>query len=173
MRDRGRTPADGWAEDFSYGYYRTLLHALRAAFELRTLSERLPGGRDGERTAFLRHDVDVCLERAVELAEIEHELGVRSTYMVLPDTPLYNLEENRDVLHHLCELGHEIGLHCDLGPAANGAEPTDGGLTAAEHRRITDGRRRLAALDLRPVRSVSFHRPAGRVLGGPRRIDGM
>jgi hypothetical protein len=164
---------EGWAEDFSYDYYRTLLKTLRATFELRTLSEYRPDRSPGERVAFVRHDVDVCLERAVEMAELEHELGVRSTYMVLPDTPLYDLEEERDLLHLIHEFGHEIALHCDL----SGVEPDEpvgrDGLSPSERRRIDGARQRLKELGIRSVDSVSFHRPSERVLEGPRTIDGM
>ncbi|MFU8867204.1 hypothetical protein [Natronococcus sp.] len=164
---------EGWAEDFSYDYYRRLLEALRATFELRTLSEYRPQRPSNDRVAFVRHDVDVCLERAVEMAELEYELGVRSTYMVLPDTPLYDLADERDLLHLIHEFGHEIALHCDL----SGVEPDEpvgrDGLTPSERRRIDGAKRRLEELDLRPVASVSFHRPSERVLEGPRTIDGM
>ncbi|WP_306056202.1 polysaccharide deacetylase family protein [Natronococcus wangiae] len=175
MSSTDRTRADGWAKDFSYDYYRKLLRTLRTNFDLRTLSEYRSRRPTDERVAFVRHDVDVCLERAVELARIEHELGVRSTYMVIPDTPLYDVEAERDLLHLIHEFGHEIALHCDLNPSSGeDADATaDGGLSPAELRRIEDARRRLESIDIQPVASVSFHRPSERVLEGPRTIAGM
>ncbi|WP_293027353.1 hypothetical protein [Natronococcus sp.] len=164
---------EGWAEDFSYDYYRTLLETLRTTFELRTLSEYRPDRSPDERVAFVRHDVDVCLERAVEMAELEHELGVRSTYMVLPDTPLYDLEEERDLLHLIHEFGHEIALHCDLSDVEPD-EPVDrDGLAPSERRRVDAAGRYLEELGIDPVASVSFHRPSERVLEGSRTIAGM
>lgn len=163
---------EGWAEDFSYDYYRTLLRTLRTAFELRTLSEYRPERSPDERVAFVRHDVDVCLERAVEMAELEYELGVQATYMVLPDTPLYDLEEERDLVHLIHEFGHEIALHCDLDSGADGPVDEDG-LTPDERRRVDAARRYLEELGIDPVASVSFHRPFERVLEGPRTIGGM
>ncbi|MDG5758095.1 hypothetical protein QA600_01930 [Natronococcus sp. A-GB1] len=164
---------EGWAEDFSYDYYRTLLETLQAIFELRTLSEYRPDRLAGARVAFVRHDVDVCLERAVEMAELEYELGVRSTYMVLPDTPLYDLEEERDLLHLIQEFGHEIALHCDLSGVESDEPVSLDGLAPSERRRVDAGRRHLEELGIDPVTSVSFHRPSERVLEGPRTIDGM
>jgi hypothetical protein len=172
MSSLDRTDSDGWSEDFSYDYYRALLGMLQTNFEPRTLSEYQPERSDGERAAFVRHDVDVCLERALELAQVEHEIGVRATYMVIPDTPLYDLEEERDILHLIHELGHEIALHCDLN--GTGDDPADdGGLSAAERRRIEEGKRRLEALGIQSVDSVSFHRPSEAVLEGPRTVSGM
>jgi hypothetical protein len=174
MSSLERTPADGWAKDFSYDYYRRLLRTLQSTFELRTLSAYRPDRPDGERVAFVRHDVDVCLDRALELARVEHELGVRATYMVLPNTPLYDLEAERDRLHLIHELGHEIALHCDLSSVA-ATPPTDAddGLSEAERQRIADARRRLEALGIESVGSLSFHRPSERVLEGPRTIEGL
>ncbi|AGB36303.1 polysaccharide deacetylase family protein [Natronococcus occultus] len=169
----GSADLEGWAEDFSYDYYRALIGAVRTNFELRTLSEYRPDRSPDEPVAFLRHDVDVCLERAVELAELEYELGVEATYMILPDSPLYDLEYERDLVHLIHEFGHEIALHCDL----SGADPADpggeNGLVPAERRRIDAARRYLAELGIDPVASISFHRPSERVLRGPRMIDGM
>lgn len=164
------------ARRFDFDYYRTLLATLCANFEVAPLARapELVGGDTP--VAFLRHDVDVSVADALELARVEHELGVRSTYMVLPDTPLYDLEDERDRLAAIADLGHEIGLHYDLGdgPTPVGSDsPGPDGLRPAEREAIHRGRRRLEALGLGPVRSVSFHQPDERVLEGPRTIGGL
>ena len=63
----------------------------------------------------LRHDVDVSLEPALKMAEIEHEIGVKSTYFVWLSGNFYNPLEGRNVciMKKICALGHEIGLHYD------------------------------------------------------------
>jgi hypothetical protein len=63
----------------------------------------------------LRHDIDVSLEPALKMAEIEHEMGVKSTYFVWLSGEGYNLLEGRNVciMKKICTLGHEIGLHYD------------------------------------------------------------
>ena len=63
----------------------------------------------------LRHDVDVSLGSALKMAEIEHEMGVRSTYFVWLSGKLYNPLEGRNVcfMKKICALDHEIGLHYD------------------------------------------------------------
>ncbi len=67
------------------------------------------------RQLILRHDVDVSLDHAVRMAEIEHALGVNSTYFVMLHSPFYNLldvQATRNV-NEILDLGHEIGYHYD------------------------------------------------------------
>lgn len=70
---------------------------------------------DHNRVVILRHDIDMCVEKAVRLAEIENKLGVRSTYFVLLTSGFYNVFSS-DTKRQLCrilDLGHDIGLHYD------------------------------------------------------------
>lgn len=168
---------DGWAQDFSYDYYRKLLRVLQETFDVRTLSEYPECRSSGERVAIVRHDVDVCMERAVELARLEHQVGVRSVYMVNPDTPLYDIDDERERLFEIRDLGHEIGLHCDLTSMTNDARndelDVDRGLSRREEKHVEDARRRLESIGLDSITSLSFHRPVTRVLEGPPMITGM
>jgi hypothetical protein len=64
---------------------------------------------------FFRHDVDISLKKAVEMAEFESKNGIKSTYYILLSSPYYNaLEaENLQRIRTLRELGMGIGLHYD------------------------------------------------------------
>ena len=64
---------------------------------------------------FFRHDVDISLKKAVEMAEFENKNGITSTYYILLSSPYYNaLEaENLQRIRTLRELGMGIGLHYD------------------------------------------------------------
>ena len=64
---------------------------------------------------FFRHDVDISLKKAVEMAEFENKNGIKSTYYILLSSPYYNaLEaENLQRIRTLRELGMGIGLHYD------------------------------------------------------------
>jgi hypothetical protein len=64
---------------------------------------------------FFRHDVDISLKKAVEMAEFESKNGIKSTYYILLSSPYYNaLEaENLQRIRTLRELGMNIGLHYD------------------------------------------------------------
>lgn len=63
----------------------------------------------------LRHDVDISLEKALDMAKLEYQKGVSSTYFVLLSTNFYNIfsKESNEILFEIMDLGHEIGLHFD------------------------------------------------------------
>ena len=62
---------------------------------------------------FLRHDIDLSLDAAVTMAELEAELGVRATYLLMTESVFYNLAspEGVSAIARLRELGHGVGLH--------------------------------------------------------------
>jgi hypothetical protein len=62
---------------------------------------------------FLRHDVDLSLAAALELAELEASLGVSATYFLMTRSVFYNLAsaDGERALRRLRELGHRVGLH--------------------------------------------------------------
>lgn len=113
---------------------------------------------------YLRHDIDLSLELAVEMAEVEAELGVQSTYFVLVSTDIYNPASSRSrrLLSTIIDNGHEIGLHFDATQTGN--EDLD---RSAE--RECDI---LAKLTGRSVETISFHRPARELLGSNKRLAG-
>jgi hypothetical protein len=61
----------------------------------------------------LRHDVDLSLEAALEMAQLEQSLGVRATYFLMTESVFYNLDSElgRATLLALRDLGHAVGLH--------------------------------------------------------------
>ena len=62
----------------------------------------------------LRHDVDVRLDAALRLAELEHERGLRATYFVLNTARYWRKPGLLDALLRIQDLGHEVGWHNDL-----------------------------------------------------------
>jgi len=62
---------------------------------------------------FLRHDVDLVLDAAVRMAELEAERDVSATYFLMTRSVFYNLDsrEGDATLERLRELGHRVGLH--------------------------------------------------------------
>lgn len=106
---------NGWSSDFSYGYYRKLLHAIKANFRIHLFDEvpKLLRDQRKQPCILLRHDVDLDLVKALAMAEIESELDIYSCYMVMTNCPFYSLEDksSRSILLRLRELGHEVALH--------------------------------------------------------------
>ena len=98
---------------------------MSCAFDLEHYSELLAAAKEGgyrcvgfDHTPrpgdlFLRHDVDLSLEAAVEMARIEHETGVQATYFLMRECALYNLESHVGlyVQRQLRQWGHRVGLH--------------------------------------------------------------
>ena len=94
---------------FSLEHYRELLQAARdGGYRWSAFGEE-PGPGD----LILRHDVDLSLEAALRMAELEAEIGARSTYFLMTQSVFYNLgsSEGRRALNRLRELDHGVGLH--------------------------------------------------------------
>lgn len=68
-----------------------------------------------KRRLLLRHDVDCDVSLAAKMAEIEHELGVSSTYFFMLRSRSYNILERSNVkdIISIKRLGHWISLHYD------------------------------------------------------------
>ncbi|MEZ5922804.1 MAG: hypothetical protein R3D57_00295 [Hyphomicrobiaceae bacterium] len=101
----------------------------------------------------LRHDVDISIEHARRLAEIEHqELGVSASYFILLRTEFYNpfSKENTQHLKAMIAMGHEIGLHIDFSLYGD---------STFHHHVIRESRILTDILDV-PIYLVSFHRPS-------------
>jgi hypothetical protein len=94
---------------FDLDHYRELLDAaVGGGYRFATFDHEPQAG-----DIFLRHDVDLSLEAALSLAEVEQERGARATYFLMTESVFYNLDSElgRDTLARLRELGHAVGLH--------------------------------------------------------------
>jgi hypothetical protein len=62
---------------------------------------------------FLRHDVDLSLAAAAQMAELEAARGVSATYFLMTRSVFYNLAsgEGERLIARLRDLGHRVGLH--------------------------------------------------------------
>ena len=94
---------------FDLAHYRELLESAFGAGYRPALFAREP--RPGD--LILRHDVDLSLDAALRLAELEHELGAQATYFLMTESVFYNLasSEGRAAIGRLRALGHHVGLH--------------------------------------------------------------
>ena len=63
--------------------------------------------------AIIRHDIEFSLYRALNLAKIDHTLGIKSSFFVQLRNNCYNAlsKENLDILNEISKLGHHIGAH--------------------------------------------------------------
>jgi hypothetical protein len=100
---------------FREDYYRgMLIKAKELGFAFQTFSEYLDN--PSKKVIMIRHDIDVSLEWALELAQIEYDLGICSTYFVRVHSTRYNLfdQHNYRRLHKLKNMGFEIGVHQEV-----------------------------------------------------------
>jgi hypothetical protein len=95
--------------DFSLGHYRDLLRAARDGGYRWAGFDREPEAGD----LILRHDVDLSLEAAVLMAEVEADAGVSSTWFLMTRSVFYNLasSEGEHAIERLRELGHRVAHH--------------------------------------------------------------
>ena len=68
-----------------------------------------------KKVILLRHDIDWSLEYAYELANIEYDLGICSSYYVYLHSDTYNAlsPKGMKMISAMDGMGHEIGLHYD------------------------------------------------------------
>jgi hypothetical protein len=95
--------------EFSLEHYRDVLGAARAGGYRFAFFDGAPS--DG--ALILRHDVDLSLDAALRMAELEAEEGAAATYFLMTESVFYNLasSEGHTALGRLRELGHRVGQH--------------------------------------------------------------
>lgn len=142
---------------FTYEAYIELLKLLMAN------GYQFTGYRNwktAEKSVILRHDVDMCLEKAVRMSEIEKELiGGGSTYFVLLTSDFYNVysKASRRCIREIIQNGGRIGLHFDeMQYEASDEE--------ALKERILEELETLSNVVGMRVDAVSMHRPSQQIL---------
>ena len=103
--------------DFNYDSYLRLIHFLIDKGYLSSLFLD-KGDLSSKKTLFLRHDIDISIDMAVEMAKREYEeFGnqIRPTYFFMVTSDFYNIfsKKSVDQFNYITSLGYEIGLHFD------------------------------------------------------------
>ena len=94
---------------FDLEHYAELLDSARAGGYRFAHFDQPP--RRGD--LLLRHDVDLSLDAALRMAELETETGASATYFLMTESVFYNLgsKEGVGAISRLRQLGHRVGLH--------------------------------------------------------------
>lgn len=99
--------------------YRDLVaHIYRAGL-------RIVGTEEfGERSSgvWLRHDVELSLNAALAMAQLEHAMDVPSSYFVCVESPFLDSAGLDSVIHKLVELGRDVSFHLVLSPSVSAIE---------------------------------------------------
>lgn len=139
-------------QEFSYQWILTQLSELRTKHGLHSFRDSRGVG------VLLRHDVDLDLLPALELARKEAELGIVGTYFFLTSANSYNVLSitSRQMILEISSLGFEIGLHFDPS-VYTGQSVSSLSTSARKEAAILEGITGVA------VESLSLHNPS--VLG--------
>lgn len=152
-------------EPFTHEHYRHILRtAANSGYRFICYPER--HSIMDSLKCLLRHDCDNDLHANLQMARIEAEMGIRSTYFFMLRSVMYNLlsPPNRKLAHEIMELGHEIGLHFD--------EPLHPQLPSEQVSRLVDRERHWLGQELDiEVETVSFHIPSHRVLANEIKLN--
>jgi hypothetical protein len=137
-------------EDFTEQSYRGLLASAQAYWTFESF-----GAKTVEPHVLWRHDIDVSPNRALRLAEIENDSGVKATYFFLLHSEFYSCLEKStcEIMRRIAGYGHDVGLHFD---AAFYADVVD--LPALEKRIAFEASIVGELAGAGPV-AVSFHNP--------------
>ena len=94
--------------DFTERHYRKLLKIAKKKYDFEFFHTN-----NKSHHVLWRHDVDFSAHRALRLAEIEHELDVKSTFFFRIHGEFYNIFEQPTYkkIQKIISLGHEIGIH--------------------------------------------------------------
>ena len=94
---------------FDLDHYRELIEAAKAGGYRFAFFDVPPEAG----TVILRHDVDLSLDAALRMAELEAEAGAAATYFLMTRSEFYNLDapSGAAAIERLRELGHRVGLH--------------------------------------------------------------
>lgn len=147
---------------FTYNWYGEFLERIQdAGYEFSTFADGVESGE-----VVLRHDVDLSLSDALQMAQLEEDRGVSATYCILLTSSLYNpLDEAQAYrIRAIEELGHEVALHFSTHEYWDSdAEPGEGHLS----RRIRAERSVLDTVRSDSSDTISFHVPPDWVLDRP------
>ena len=91
--------------EFSLPHYQEILEKMQD--RAGTATER--------NEIIIAHDVDIFPAFALQMATLEHKLGIRATYYVLLHSEWYNAlsPENMAIWKQIKGMGHELALHYD------------------------------------------------------------
>lgn len=132
-------------------YFKTLYDYIDAGYVI------IPDSKV-QRHIHLRHDVDLSLSYALELAKEEQKRDISATYYIMPHSSLYNAQspEGMDQIREIHNLGHKIGLHIDTRCHLSNDFHT---LSLIVGERVGDWRRHL--VNVTPEFTIPEPRPEG------------
>ncbi len=92
-------------------YINLIKSFIKLGYEIKDFDSVIPTRRH----LILRHDIDMSINAARDLAFLEKENSMKSTYFVLMNSEFYNVfaPDSIKLLNEIKSYGHKIGLHFD------------------------------------------------------------
>lgn len=96
--------------DFTLINYKEILRTALVSYNFVLYNEVLKN-----KSVILRHDIEFSIPIAFEMAKIENELGIKSTYFLQLHSEFYNPldKDSYNIINNILKLGHDLGLHFD------------------------------------------------------------
>jgi hypothetical protein len=131
--------------DFTFDAYRQYLESIQAAYKpVLRFDEYLRLAVKPACFAMIRHDVDRRPLKALRMAQLENQMGIRCTYYFRVKPHVFNPR----IIRAIRRLGHEIGYHYETLSDTRGDHAA-----AAEGFRNNLKRLRLCA----PINTIAMH----------------
>lgn len=143
-------------KNFSYASYESMLkNFLDKGYVFRSFAQP----QDSTHQVLMRHDIDFDVELAYEIAKLEHNYNVQSTFFYMLRSHHYNFLEKKvlDTVTATLKLGHNLGLHFDCANYKNSSFEEKRQVIKKEVQTIEEW------LNFE-VSAVSFHRPEKELL---------
>ena len=105
-----------FVSEFTYDSYKQMIEILLKDYKFITFQNAYKYLKKKTPFVVLRHDVDISIEKALKIAEIDNSYGIQSTFFLLISSDTYNLHSKRgiDFANRLLDHKMEIGLHFDI-----------------------------------------------------------
>jgi hypothetical protein len=101
--------------DFTLNKYKELCQkVVKSGYEIITVSDYLTDS-NRNKVVVMRHDIDRFLNKALRMSQLEHSIGIRTTYYFRKSG-----FKRQDIIRSIAEMGHEIGFHYEVLDEAHG-----------------------------------------------------
>lgn len=94
------------ADDFTLDKYEKLCKCILNKYTPITVYDSLTKYRGKTGFAIFRHDIDRYPRNALNMAVLEHKIGICATYYFR-----YPFTFNKDIMDKIANMGHEVGYH--------------------------------------------------------------
>ena len=135
--------------NFSHKEYIHIIDWVKNNYNIMKFSDVTPST---DSFCVIRHDVEYSIYRAYQLAKVEQNEGVKSTYLFQIKNNCYNALSTKNIptIQKIHKMGHSIGLHVHCGLLDNYSSMED--MIKKDIKILSDS----TGID---IKVFSFHRP--------------